>query len=71
MKIEGPAMKEAIQDSFRNWYMEFKRVNGKLPEFPEEDVWKVDGFQFSMNPNTNAAGEDASTDGLLSFLLTC
>lgn len=40
-------MKEAIQDDFRQWYMEFKRVSGKFPDFPEEEVWKTAGFKFT------------------------
>lgn len=46
MKIEGPDMKESIQDSFRLWYMEHKRIYGKFPEFPEDEVWKQAGFHF-------------------------
>lgn len=46
LKIEGPDMKEAIQDSFRLWYMEHKRIYGKFPEFPEDEVWKQAGFTF-------------------------
>jgi hypothetical protein len=39
-------MKEAIQDSFRQWYMEHKRIFGKFPEFPPDEVWQKPGFQF-------------------------
>ena len=46
LKVEGPDMKEAIQDSFRQWYMEHKRIFGKFPEFPEDEVWQTPGFQF-------------------------
>ena len=46
MKIEGPDMKESIQDSFRQWYMEHKRIFGKFPEFPEDEVWQKSGFAF-------------------------
>ena len=46
MKVEGPDMKESIQDSFRQWYMEHKRLYGKFPEFPEDEVWQKPGFQF-------------------------
>ncbi|KAJ3092088.1 Dynein regulatory complex protein 11 [Quaeritorhiza haematococci] len=31
MKVEGPDMKETMQDTFRQWYMEFKRIHGKYP----------------------------------------
>ena len=39
-------MKEAIQDSFRQWYMEHKRINGKFPDFPDDEIWQKQGFQF-------------------------
>ncbi len=46
LRMEGPDMKEAIQDDFRQWYMEYKRINGKFPEFPEEEVWRRPDFKF-------------------------
>ncbi|KAL2917952.1 COPII coat Sec23p-Sfb3p heterodimer component [Polyrhizophydium stewartii] len=49
LKVEGPDMKEAIQDDFRQWYMEFKRVNGKFPDFPEEEIWQKPGFKFTLH----------------------
>ncbi|KAJ3074838.1 Dynein regulatory complex protein 11 [Rhizoclosmatium hyalinum] len=58
-KVEGPDMKENMQDSFRQWYMEYKRVNGKFPDFPEDSVWQMPGFQFGQAPI--AAAEPAAT----------
>ncbi|KAJ3192126.1 Dynein regulatory complex protein 11 [Irineochytrium annulatum] len=72
-KVEGPDMKEAIQDSFRQWYMEYRRVNGKFPEFPADRAWQQSGFQFSMSEDDNKGdgtgggaeteGEDGATSG--------
>jgi SpoVK/Ycf46/Vps4 family AAA+-type ATPase len=39
-------MKEAMQEDFRQWYMEHKRSNGVFPEFPEEEIWRQPGFKF-------------------------
>ena len=39
-------MKESIQDAFRLWYMEHKRIYGKFPEFPDDEVWQKVGFRF-------------------------
>ena len=46
MKIEGPDIKETMQDSFRQWYMEHKRIFGKFPDFPDDEIWQKDGFKF-------------------------
>ncbi|KAJ3318253.1 Dynein regulatory complex protein 11 [Blyttiomyces sp. JEL0837] len=59
-KVEGPDMKESLQDSFRQWYMEFKRINGKFPEFPPDKLWQQPGFQFSIGED----GKDLSGAGL-------
>lgn len=48
LRMEGPDMREAIQDEFRQWYMEYKRINGKFPDFPAEEVWKEANFKFSI-----------------------
>lgn len=48
MRVEGPDMKEAMQDDFRQWYMEHKRAHGVFPEFPSEEVWQQSGFKFSQ-----------------------
>ncbi|KAJ3030613.1 UNVERIFIED_CONTAM: Dynein regulatory complex protein 11 [Siphonaria sp. JEL0065] len=60
-KVEGPDMKENMQDSFRQWYMEFKRVNGKFPDFPDDSVWQLPGFQFGMPPPVSAEPVEAAT----------
>ncbi|KAI8929927.1 hypothetical protein BC831DRAFT_441619 [Entophlyctis helioformis] len=66
LKVEGPDMKEAIQDDFRQWYMEYKRVNGKFPDFPEETVWQRAGFKFTLyQPNQtdpNGDGDKSKED---------
>jgi hypothetical protein len=54
LRMEGPDMKEAIQDDFRQWYMEYKRINGKFPDFPSEAVWKLPEFRFSVDYNHEA-----------------
>jgi hypothetical protein len=48
LRMEGPDIKEAIQDDFRQWYMEYKRINGKFPEFPAEEDWKKPDFKFTV-----------------------
>ncbi|KND02216.1 uncharacterized protein SPPG_02701 [Spizellomyces punctatus DAOM BR117] len=60
MRVEGPDMKEALQDSFRQWYMEYKRINSKFPDFPADKVWQEPGFKFELTPEGQippAAGE--------------
>lgn len=54
-------MKEGIQDNFRQWYMEYKRLNGKLPEFPADRVWQQANFSF-MNQDAQA-GDQGDGDG--------
>lgn len=63
LKVEGPDMKEGIQDSFRQWYMESKRTEGKLPDFPADEVWQQSNFSFS-NQEVTAGDEtkDSSKD---------
>lgn len=61
--VQGPAIKEALQDSFRQWYMEFKRQNGKFPEFPPEALWKRPDFYFGM-PNPAAYEESNEQVGV-------
>ena len=52
MQVEGPDMKEALQDDFRQWYMEHKRKTGAFPEFPDQKVWEKSGFKFtSFDPS--------------------
>ncbi|KAJ3220708.1 Dynein regulatory complex protein 11 [Clydaea vesicula] len=62
MKVEGPDMKEGIQDSFRQWYMEYKRVHGKLPDFPPEEVWQDPNFQFLLPQQVNQAAAAADSN---------
>lgn len=63
MKVEGPDLKEGIQDNFRQWYMEAKRTTGNLPEFPADEEWQKSDFKFSNQAQTPAtAAEDTSKD---------
>ena len=61
MKIEGPDIKESIQDSFRQWYMEHKRIFGKFPEFPQDEVWQEASFKF-IPPVEGQVITDEKTD---------
>ncbi|KAJ3249433.1 Dynein regulatory complex protein 11 [Chytriomyces hyalinus] len=54
-KVEGPDMKENMQDNFRQWYMEYKRVHGKFPDFPEDSVWQQPGFQIGITDDGKLA----------------
>lgn len=53
-------MKEAMQDDFRQWYMEYKRVKGAFPEFPEDSIWQRPGFRFTTMETDLAARSTAS-----------
>jgi hypothetical protein len=52
LRMEGPDIKEAIQDDFRQWYMEYKRIYGNFPEFPKEEQWKKPDFKFTVEKNS-------------------
>jgi hypothetical protein len=56
LRMEGPDMKQTIQDEFRHWYMEYKRINGKFPDFPEDEVWQRPDFKFSAANLGNEIG---------------
>lgn len=57
-------MKEAMQDDFRQWYMEHKRSHGVFPEFPKEEVWQHSGFKFtSLDNATNLVETTAVKEG--------
>ena len=49
-KVEGPDMKEEIQDKFRQYYLEYKNKNQLFPDFPEEQDFLKPTFQFSDLP---------------------
>lgn len=53
--MEGPDIKEAIQDDFRQWYMEYKRTYGKFPEFPSQEDWEKPDFKFSIENSAQDA----------------
>jgi len=36
-EIEGPEMKEQMQDQIRQWFIECRDATGKFPEYPTED----------------------------------
>ncbi|XJO74629.1 hypothetical protein BDV3_005425 [Batrachochytrium dendrobatidis] len=60
LKVEGSDMKEAIQDDFRQWYMEYKRSNGKFPEFPPDEKWQQPGFKFTQQDSAEPTSSDKS-----------
>merc|ERR1712147_438426 len=35
--VEGPEMRESMQDQIRQWFIESRDATGKFPEFPTED----------------------------------
>lgn len=53
-RIEGPSMIESLQDDFRQWYMEHKRVAGTFPDFPDDDIFLAAGFKFTGLPSKSA-----------------
>lgn len=42
-------MKERIQDSFRQWYLDYKRETGIFPEFPSDEDFAKPDFMFGMD----------------------
>jgi len=61
-KVEGSDMKETLQDNFRQWYMEYKKVTGKFPEFPPDKTWQQPDYRFDEPvtvPETENPTEDA------------
>ncbi|KAJ3116840.1 Dynein regulatory complex protein 11 [Phlyctochytrium bullatum] len=60
LKVEGPDMKEGMQDNFRQWYIEYRKIHGKFPDFPPDRVWQQPKFQFSLtdDPNQGLGEED-------------
>ncbi|KAI9222215.1 hypothetical protein BC828DRAFT_378962 [Blastocladiella britannica] len=60
-KVEGPDMKESYQDAFRQWYMDAKREQGKFPDFPTDEEWKLASFKFGQS--LAAGNADAATSG--------
>ncbi|EPZ33013.1 P-loop containing nucleoside triphosphate hydrolase protein [Rozella allomycis CSF55] len=48
LKNEGPDIRESIQDTFRQWYMNVKKETGKFPEFPSEEEWRDPTFKFGV-----------------------
>ncbi|KAI8853325.1 hypothetical protein BC829DRAFT_6699 [Chytridium lagenaria] len=56
-KVEGPDMKEGMQDNFRQWYMEYRKLHGKFPEFPPDRVWQQPKFAFSLTDDGNDGGD--------------
>ncbi|TPX33247.1 hypothetical protein SmJEL517_g03843 [Synchytrium microbalum] len=57
MKVEGPEIRETMQDNFRQWYMDHKKTHGKFPEFPSEDEWNTPGFSFMGPPAVTVGGD--------------
>ena len=56
--MEGPDIREELQDAFRQWYMDYKKQNDKLPDFPEDDEYTKPEFKFKP-----AAPVAPTTDG--------
>lgn len=56
-------MKEALQDSFRQWYMEYKRINNKFPDFPADEVWQNPSFKFELTPDGQIPTAVAEAEG--------
>ncbi|XP_044287753.1 dynein regulatory complex protein 11 [Varanus komodoensis] len=36
-EIEGPDIKESLQDQIRQWFIECRHVTGKFPDYPDEE----------------------------------
>ncbi|XP_063717919.1 uncharacterized protein LOC134845018 [Symsagittifera roscoffensis] len=36
-EVEGPDMKETLQESIREWFIETRDATGKFPDFPEPE----------------------------------
>jgi hypothetical protein len=56
-RVEGPDIRERLQDDFRQYYLNYKKEKGVLPQFPEEDVWKRPDFKFGDEPKPLADPE--------------
>ena len=54
-------MRESMQDSFRQWYMEHKRVSGKFPEFPDDTIWQHPTFKFGAEPRKSLTSDGDTT----------
>ncbi|XP_075925316.1 dynein regulatory complex protein 11-like isoform X2 [Petromyzon marinus] len=37
LEVEGPDMKEAMQEQIRQWFIECRDATGKFPEYPDEE----------------------------------
>lgn len=71
MAVEGPDIKEDIQDKFRQYYLDYKKQNNTFPNFPEENDFFQSDFKFGDKPKTDDAKADPKEDkkgGTLSFL---
>jgi len=52
-------MREDLLDKFRQYYLEYKRVNGTFPDFPEEEDFMRQDYKFGDKPRPiESAKED-------------
>ncbi|RKO99434.1 hypothetical protein CXG81DRAFT_27805 [Caulochytrium protostelioides] len=54
--IEGQDMRETIQDGFRQWYLEYKRLHGKFPSMPAMEEF----VQIGYTPRLDKTDGDAA-----------
>ena len=64
MKVEGPEIREGMQDNFRQWYMEHKKTHGKFPDFPTEEKWNTPEFSFLAAPTGTDGADVADAEGV-------
>lgn len=53
-QVEGPDIREGLLDSFRQWYLDYRRTKGKFPDFPPDEEWFQSEFNF-IKYNTKLA----------------
>ncbi len=58
MAVEGPDIKEDIQDKFRQYYLDYKKQNNNFPNFPEENDFYHPEFKFGEKPKTDESKVD-------------
>ena len=74
MAVEGPDIKEEIQDKFRQYYLDYKKQNNTFPSFPEDNDFYRSDFKFGEKPKTDETkvdAKDAAKGGESLISLTC
>lgn len=61
-KVEGPEMKEELLDKFRQYYLEFKRINGTFPDFPEDEDFLRPDYKFGDKPRPTDTSKDTDAN---------